>query len=160
MLVGTNTVTFFMCFYISTICIFDAFIKYHQGLTNQKEFLPSCFGSRRTSQTEIKFFISVRHATTLPLFRLYVCMYLVSKCFSRYVYDNHYHEADWFLKADDDTYIVMENLRYMLQPYNSSQPIFFGCKFKPYVKQGYMSGGAGYVLSKEAVRRFSTKGED
>jgi glycoprotein-N-acetylgalactosamine 3-beta-galactosyltransferase len=76
----------------------------------------------------------------------------------RYLYDNHFDEADWFLKADDDTYIVMENLRYMLQPYNSSQPIFFGCKFKPYVKQGYMSGGAGYVLSKEALRRFATKG--
>jgi len=75
-----------------------------------------------------------------------------------YLYQNHIQDADWFLKADDDTYIVVENLRYMLQPYNSSQPIYFGCKFKPYVKQGYMSGGAGYVLSKEAVARFATKG--
>ena len=57
-----------------------------------------------------------------------------NQCF-RYLYDNHLEDADWFLKADDDTYTVMENLLYMLQPYNHSQPIYFGCKFKPYVKQ-------------------------
>ena len=54
--------------------------------------------------------------------------------------------------------MVVENLRYMLQPYNSSDPLYFGCKFKPYVSQGYMSGGAGYVLSKEALKRFVTQG--
>ena len=63
-------------------------------------------------------------------------------------------EADWFLKADDDTYVIMENLHSFLQPYSTSDPIYFGCKFKQQVKMGYMSGGAGYVLSKEALRRF------
>ena len=48
----------------------------------------------------------------------------------------------------------MENMRMMLYPYSEETPIYFGCKFKPFVKQGYMSGGAGYVLSKEALRRF------
>merc|ERR1712029_1248101 len=76
----------------------------------------------------------------------------------QHVYEHYRDQADWFMKADDDTYVIVENLRYMLEPYKPSQPIYFGCKFKPYVKQGYMSGGAGYVLSKEALRRFATRG--
>lgn len=48
----------------------------------------------------------------------------------------------------------MENLRHVLSEHNSSEPVYMGCQFKPYVKQGYMSGGAGYVLSRAAVRAF------
>ncbi|GCB61058.1 hypothetical protein scyTo_0012849, partial [Scyliorhinus torazame] len=71
-----------------------------------------------------------------------------------YVYEHHLNDADWFMKADDDTFVVVDNLRWLLSKYSPDQPIFFGRKFKPYIKQGYMSGGAGYVLSKEALKRF------
>ncbi|KRF98773.1 uncharacterized protein Dwil_GK28004 [Drosophila willistoni] len=76
----------------------------------------------------------------------------------KYVYKHHYNDADWFFKADDDTYAVVENLRYMLYPYNPQTPVYLGCKFNLYIKQGYMSGGAGYVLSREALRQLAEKG--
>ncbi|CAJ0930882.1 unnamed protein product [Ranitomeya imitator] len=72
----------------------------------------------------------------------------------QYIHKNYSDQADWFFKADDDTYVVVENLRWMLSNYTSDQPVYFGKRFKPFAKQGYMSGGAGYVLSKEALNRF------
>ena len=53
----------------------------------------------------------------------------------RHVYQHHFEDYDWFVKADDDTYMIIENLRYLLKDHNSSHPIYFGRKFKPYVKQ-------------------------
>lgn len=76
-----------------------------------------------------------------------------------YVYENYYDKADWFLKADDDTYVIVENLRFLLGHHSASQPIYFGHHFKIHnMKHDYMSGGAGYVLSKEALRRAATIG--
>nr|XP_002734821.1 PREDICTED: glycoprotein-N-acetylgalactosamine 3-beta-galactosyltransferase 1-like [Saccoglossus kowalevskii] len=73
-----------------------------------------------------------------------------------YVYNNHLNDADWFMKVDDDTYVVVENLRRMLRGYNASKPLFFGHRFRypSSVRQSYMSGGGGYVLSKAALARF------
>lgn len=73
------------------------------------------------------------------------------------LYDEYLDKADWFVKADDDTFLVLENLRYMLSEYQPTDSIYFGRKFKPYVKQGYMSGGAGYVVSNTGVRNLVEK---
>ncbi|XP_022695748.1 glycoprotein-N-acetylgalactosamine 3-beta-galactosyltransferase 1-like isoform X3 [Varroa jacobsoni] len=77
-----------------------------------------------------------------------------------YVHKHYRDMADWFLKADDDTYVIVENLRYFLSRQNTTNPVYFGHKFKRHVKEGYMSGGAGYVLSKEALDRFAEGHKD
>jgi glycoprotein-N-acetylgalactosamine 3-beta-galactosyltransferase len=64
---------------------------------------------------------------------------------------------DWYLKADEDTFIFVDHLREFLVKQNSSEPVTFGYNFKPLVEKGYHSGGAGYVMSGEAFRRIGEK---
>ncbi|KAH9489580.1 Glycoprotein-N-acetylgalactosamine 3-beta-galactosyltransferase 1 [Bulinus truncatus] len=78
----------------------------------------------------------------------------------QYLYDHHLNDSDWFLKADDDTYVIMENLRYFLSDEDSNEPVYFGQIFKFNPDLRYASGGAGYVLSREALRRFGERGDN
>ncbi|KAK6174136.1 hypothetical protein SNE40_017469 [Patella caerulea] len=76
----------------------------------------------------------------------------------KFVHSRFLMDYDWFLKADDDTYIVMENLKFLLSHYSPNTPVYLGHLFKKYSKYGYMSGGAGYVLSRRALRKMVQHG--
>lgn len=71
----------------------------------------------------------------------------------KYMYGHYLNDFDWFMKCDDDVYVIMENLKYMLSKYDPiSDAVYLGNHFKVHVAQGYMSGGAGYVFSRKALK--------
>ncbi|CAL8099834.1 unnamed protein product [Calicophoron daubneyi] len=105
-------------------------------------------------------FTSTQDHPRLPMLKLNLTqpetrLHLWSKMRSilREVY-KHVDQYDYFFKADDDTYVVYENLQKTLQSQSPDLPFMTGYLWKALVKCGYFSGGAGYVLSREALRRI------
>ena len=47
-----------------------------------------------------------------------------------YLYKNHLMDYEWFLRADSDSYVIMENLRYLLSHHDPEQPVYFGQPFR------------------------------
>uniref|UniRef100_A0A0N4Z490 N-acetylgalactosaminide beta-1,3-galactosyltransferase n=1 Tax=Parastrongyloides trichosuri TaxID=131310 RepID=A0A0N4Z490_PARTI len=76
-----------------------------------------------------------------------------------YVYETYNNKYDWILKADDDTYAIMENIRMFLINRDPTKNHYYGFKLKIKDYYGrrinYMSGG-GYIISKGALKNLVT----
>ena len=48
----------------------------------------------------------------------------------KYIWEHHRDDADWILKADDDTYVLTDHLRDFLQSYDPTKPHYFGASVK------------------------------
>jgi len=95
---------------------------------------------------DVLVFVSTKSDPTLPTVK--VCdiedrshLWCKTKEGLRYAYSYFLDHADWFLKADDDTYVIVDNLKYFLSYYDENDSIYFGCKFRLKDKELYMSGG-------------------
>ena len=74
-------------------------------------------------------------------------------------------DFDWFLYANDDTYVVMDNLRYFLADKCADEKLMYGKVMSYYGEQikiyasgdnrrGFIQGGCGWLVSRESIRAF------
>ncbi len=47
-----------------------------------------------------------------------------------FAHENYLNDFEWFIKADDDTYLFVDHLKTFLSEQNSSEPVTFGYNFK------------------------------
>ncbi len=69
--------------------------------------------------------------------------------YHRMMYGNYSTQFDWYLKADDDVYIIMENLKHFLSQLNPNKPVYIGGRSLTLLKHGYNGGGAGLYSWKD-----------
>nr|CAD2195806.1 unnamed protein product [Meloidogyne enterolobii] len=130
--------------------------KYHRERTDHVEatWAPHC---------DKHLFMSTKKDNKLPIVNLSVpegreFLWAKTKAAFKYIYENiDISKFEWFLKADDDTFIIVENLRKLLEKYSADSLVYFGAIFHfmdASLGQTYPSGGAGYVLSRAALRKF------
>ena len=61
-------------------------------------------------------------------------------------------EYNWYLKVEEDTFVIVENLAYYLSIFDHRVSYYFGHPYSLW-SSTYNSGGAGYVLSQTALRK-------
>lgn len=71
-----------------------------------------------------------------------------------YVYHHYLNKADWFMRCDDDSYVMMDNLREFLNGYDHNEPHYLGRTMVSDRKEEFYGGGAGNILSRAALRKF------
>ena len=69
------------------------------------------------------------------------------------VWRDYSRRFDFLIKADDDTFLIVDNLKHLLSPLSPSDPLILGHHQEDEDNVvAYLSGGPGYVLSHAAVR--------
>ena len=75
------------------------------------------------------------------------------------VWQRYQEELDFLIKADDDTFMVLDNLRYLLSGLEAGREFVVG-HLQHDRGVSYLSGGSGYVISKPALRHLVEAGLD
>jgi len=72
----------------------------------------------------------------------------------KHLYKTEKSPFDWYLKADIDTFVFIDNLREFVKARHISQPVTYGFNYKQRVPKGYQSGGAGINIFISILLRY------
>jgi glycoprotein-N-acetylgalactosamine 3-beta-galactosyltransferase len=56
-----------------------------------------------------------------------------------FAYENYLNDFDWFVKADDDTFLLVDHLKAFLSEQNTSEPVTFGYHYKVIITDPLLS---------------------
>ncbi|XP_070202939.1 glycoprotein-N-acetylgalactosamine 3-beta-galactosyltransferase 1-like [Littorina saxatilis] len=141
-----------LCFVTTTVAYQD------RALAINATWLKRCTRHLFVSSNPLPLFHSknVLHLAEIPEGR----NHLTAKTFSalNHMYTHELGTYDWFVKADDDVYLIVENLRLLLSKLSPDDPVYLGHHFRVNAHNGYMSGGSSYVISRGALRIMGKQG--
>uniref|UniRef100_A0A914VET3 N-acetylgalactosaminide beta-1,3-galactosyltransferase n=1 Tax=Plectus sambesii TaxID=2011161 RepID=A0A914VET3_9BILA len=133
----------------------DAILDTWGTRCNMLLFVEGADTDARSDQKEVLF--KTVHKIRLHMNDSYENLWEKTKLAFRYIHDNYKGQFDWILKVDDDSYVIMENLRLFLHNKCEEDAHYYGCQYK--AGGGYISGGPGYVISafnlKKLIQSFS-----
>jgi glycoprotein-N-acetylgalactosamine 3-beta-galactosyltransferase len=73
-----------------------------------------------------------------------------------YVYQHYLDDFEFFHIGGDNMFVIAENLRYAASLEDPTKPVYMGAAMTDFgsPRKRYCGGGAGYTLSREALRRM------
>ncbi|CEF65409.1 Glycoprotein-N-acetylgalactosamine 3-beta-galactosyltransferase 1 [Strongyloides ratti] len=81
--------------------------------------------------------------------------------YSKFFNNTTKQEYDWLLKVNDNSFVVIENLKKFLKNKNKNENIYYGYNSnfnkinkKKLLNKKYISGGSGYVISKNGIKNI------
>lgn len=112
---------------------------------------------------DVLIFVSSKMEADLPILNVFAdgpesreLLWAKSKLAWTHIYEHYVDKMDWFMRADDDTYIVWAHLQDFLAKIDPEEPRHFGRLFLlgGNKERSFYSGGPGIILSRGALQRL------
>ncbi len=110
-------------------------------------------GGGKNGKSSVKKLQHNMYMVFLPMRDCYNNLWRKTKLAFQFVFEKFHGQFDWALKIDDDSFIIMENLRLFILNTDPFVPQFYGFSMGEKSKW-FNSGGPGYVISAQNLEKL------